>query len=299
MSPQETPLRSRDEVSARLLTASAKHSFDPTVDVDWDAPLVEGLPAMPFHRVSLYGTKLWDGLTDEQRVQLSFNETASMLSVGLWFEIVLMQLLARYVQRMDIRRPHAQYALTEVGDETRHSVMFARTLTKLGCPDYRPGRKLQRLGTLYGHAAGGPSLFASVLVVEETLDRLQRESMADESIQPLLRTISRIHVVEEARHVSYARDQVARTVPKLTRSQLELHRVITATVAATVVDAYVRPRTYLAVGLDPAEAKAVARANPHHKEARRWMAERITGFLSEVGLIGGRSVELWRRADLL
>ncbi|SHN47196.1 AurF N-oxygenase family protein [Cryptosporangium aurantiacum] len=298
MSPS-APLRDRDEVGARLLTASARHSFDPAVDVDWDAPLVDGAPAMPLHRVTLYGTPLWDELTEEQRIALSFHETASMLSIGLWFEIVLMQLLARYVQRMDIRRPHAQYALTEVGDETRHSVMFARTITKLGCPDYRPGRRLQRLGSLYGHLSSGPSLFASVLVVEETLDRLQREGMADETVQPLLRTVSRIHVVEEARHVSYARSEVARTVPKLSRSQLELHRLVTASVAAIVVDAYVRPRAYASIGLDPERARAEARANPHHRETRRWMAERITGFLSEVGLIGGRSTQIWRRADLL
>ncbi|GAA3388914.1 AurF N-oxygenase family protein [Cryptosporangium minutisporangium] len=298
MSPS-APLRNRDEVGARLLTASARHSFDPAVDVDWDAPLVDGAPAMPLHRVTLYGTPLWDELSEEQRIALSFHETASMLSVGLWFEIVLMQMLARYVQRMDVRRPHAQYALTEVGDETRHSVMFARTLTKLGCPDYRPGRHLQRLGGLYGHLSGGPSLFASVLVVEETLDRLQREGMADETVQPLLRTVSRIHVVEEARHVSYARDEVARTVPKLTKAQLELHRLVTASVAAIVVDAYVRPRAYASIGLDPARARAEARANPHHRETRRWMAERITAFLTEVGLLGGRSEKIWRRADLL
>ena len=39
-------------------------------------------------------------------------------------------------------------------------------------------------------------MFASVLVAEETTDRLQRESMHDERVQPMLRAVSRVHVVE-------------------------------------------------------------------------------------------------------
>jgi hypothetical protein len=180
-------LRERDRISARLLTASAKHSFDPAVEVDWDAPLVPGLYGLPAERVSLYGTSLWDGLTEEQRVELSIHETAAVLGLGLWFETLLMQVLARYALRLDIRAPHGQYALTEIGDETRHSVMFGRTLTKLGVPDYRPGPRLARIGQVYAHVAGGPSMFAGTLVVEETLDRIQRELMVDSTVQPLLR----------------------------------------------------------------------------------------------------------------
>ena len=49
-------------------------------------------------------------------------------------------------------------------------------------------------------------MFASVLVVEETTDRLQRSMLDDDDIQPFIRMINRIHVVEEARHVRYARN---------------------------------------------------------------------------------------------
>src|SRR4051795_13228009 len=85
----------RDVTAARLLKSSAKNSYDPYVDVDWDAPLAEGKAYMPLERVSLYGTDLWTRLTPEQRIELSKHEIASIMSVGLWFEIVLMHLLAR------------------------------------------------------------------------------------------------------------------------------------------------------------------------------------------------------------
>jgi polyphosphate kinase 2 (PPK2 family) len=74
---------------------------------------------------------------------------------------------------------------------------------------------------------------------------------------------------------------------------------VTAVVAATVMDILVHPRAYAAVGLDPREARKVALANPHHHESRRWMAEKIVAFLDEVGMIGGPSKAIWKRAHLI
>lgn len=293
-------LESRDEVADRLLQSSQRHSYDPVVDVDWDAPLDPALPALPWHRVSLYGSALWEQLDEAQRVQLSWHELASISSVGLWFELILMQGLLRHAYDRDPHTPHVQYALTEIGDETRHSVMFARA-AELLAPGarYRPAARTHQLGRLYKTVAAGPALFASVLVAEETLDRLQREMLRTDGLLPLAQRVSRIHVTEEARHVSYARAAVTRQVPRLSRSQLEAARVATAVTSAYVVDSFLDPRVYAAVGLDPAVAARVARRNPAHVETRLWMAEKVVGFLRDAGLVRGPSTAVWRRAGLL
>jgi para-aminobenzoate N-oxygenase AurF len=289
----------RDATAARLLKSSAKNSYDPHVDVDWDAPLAEGKAYMPLERVSLYGTDLWAKLTPEQRIELSKHEIASIMSVGLWFEIVLMHLLARYVFDLDARTEHAQYALTEIGDETRHSVMFARTADRLGVPRYGVPKVVHRAAKVFGATAGGPSMFASVLVAEETTDRLQRSMMDDDGIQPLIRSVNRIHVVEEARHVRFAKEEVLRTTPELSKTALRGHRLRTALVAYGVIDSMVDPRIYRSVGIDPRQGRAAALANPHFHETRRWMAGKIVPFLRDAGLIGGRSEGIWRHAHLI
>ncbi|MFC4854730.1 AurF N-oxygenase family protein [Actinophytocola glycyrrhizae] len=291
--------KDRDVTAERLLDSSMRNSYDPDVDVDWNAPLVDGLGFMPAERMSLYGTHLWDRLTPEQRLELSKHEIGSITSVGLWTEIVLMQLLARYAADLDPRSPHTHYALTEIGDETRHAIMFGKGLTRLGLPAYGPPRVVRVPAKVFGAVIGGPAMFASVLVVEETTDRLQRSMLDDERIQPLIRMINRIHVVEEARHVRYAREELVRGLGKLSRSALEVHRLVTAVVAMTVMDILVHPGAYAAVGLDPREAREVALANPHHHESRRWMAEKVVAFLDEVGMIGGPSKAIWKRAHLI
>jgi hypothetical protein len=287
-------------VAARLLRSSERLSYDPVTDVDWDAPLDPTLYATPEHRVSLYGTALWREMTPEQRVALSWHEFASTASVGLWFEIILMQGLLRYAYDQDPHSKHVQYCLTEIGDETRHSIMFARAADALAPgARYRPTRLIHQLGRLYKTVAAGPSLFASVLVAEETLDRMQRELMDTDDLLPLARQVARIHVTEEARHVAYARTAVERQVPKLSRTQLELHRSLTLVTSLCVVESFLDPAVYRAVGLDQARAVHEARHNPHHRESRLWMAERVTGFLQEAGLLGGPVARGWRRAGLL
>ncbi len=288
-----------NQVAERLLDASVRNTYDPRLDIDWHAPTVEGKAYMPLERVSLYGTELWERLSPEQRVELSKHEMGSIASVGLWFEIILIQLLARYAYDLDPRTAHAQYALTEIGDETRHSIMFAKAIERFDVPAYGPPRVVHRLGRVYKGIAGGPSMFAAVLVAEEATDRLQRATMDDPNMQPLIRMVNRIHVIEEARHVRYAREEVIRAVPTLNRAQLGFHRAATALVAFAVMDSLINPRVYRSVGIDPRQGRAAALANPHFQETRRWMTEKVVGFLDETGMIGGPSKALWRRGFMM
>ena len=299
-SPAVRAAQDRERLATRLLRSSERHSYDPVVDLDWAAPLDPTVPAMPLHRLSLYGTPLWESLDDERRVQLSWHEWASITSVGLWFEVILMQGLLRYVYDRSPHSAHAQYGLTEVGDETRHAVMFGRIAEQLAPgARYRPSARVHSLGRLFKTLGSGPAFFSATLVAEETLDRLQRDMQDDPSILALTRDSSRIHVTEEARHVSYAREAVLRQTPQLGRAALSWHRQVAAIAATLIVDSFVDPAVYTAVGLDSAEAVRQVKASPYHAATRRWMGEKVTAFLRDTGMIGGSSTLLWRRASLI
>jgi hypothetical protein len=289
----------REVTAARLLKISAGNSYDPDVDIDWRAPLDPDRMFAPEHRLSLSGTPLWDGLSRQQRVELSKHEVASIASVGIWFEMLLMRLLLRHISDQDPRTGHVQYALTEVGDECRHSIMFARMIEAFGTPAYRPAPLERALGRYLGATAGGVQTFAAALIAEEILDALQREAMADESLQPLVRMVSRIHVVEEARHIRYARDELARQVAAAGPVSLAYSRLMIGRAAYTVTHSLIHPGAYAAVGLDPVQARAAAWRNPAFRETLRWSAERITVYLQELGLVAGPARRLWRSSALL
>jgi hypothetical protein len=289
----------REKTAERLLNSSADKFYDPDVDIDWEAPLQDGKYYAPDRRISLYGTELWDKMTPEQRVELGKHEVASVASNGIWFEVLLMQMLLKEVYRIDPTTRHAQYALTEIADECRHSTMFARAIEKVGAPAYGPPPILRQLGKLLPVVGYGPALYGSILIAEEILDRIQRESMADENVQPLVRMVNRIHVLEEARHVTFARQEVVRGMSQLRKWELPYQRLLISIVAFSITRSLINPRVYRAVGLDPKQAHEVALNNPHHQETLRWSGERIMKFLGEAGLVAAPGMHWWRRAHLL
>ncbi|GIF05595.1 AurF N-oxygenase family protein [Actinoplanes siamensis] len=290
----------RDRTATRLLRSSAEHSYDPEIEIDWDAPFVAGKFFVPEHRSSLYGTALWDRLTADQRIELTKHEVASIAGLGVWFETILMQLLIRGYSKQDPTAPHAQYALTEIGDECRHSVMFGRLIGRLDTPVYRPDGVNEFLGRWIAHTATGPRMFAAILIAEEILDTLQREAMADQNVQPLVRMVSRIHVVEEARHVRYAREELARQIRSASRSRLTFDRLVIARAAYLTGTRLVDPRVYRVVGISPEQGRRAARANPYHQETMRWAGERVVAYLADLDLIGGGPAKaLWKASGLL
>ncbi|HKT02687.1 MAG TPA: diiron oxygenase [Rugosimonospora sp.] len=290
---------SREQTATRLLDASVRHSYDPAVQIDWSAPLDPDRFWIPPERSSLYGTDLWQQLSHEQRVELTKHEVASAASCGVWFETILMEMLLRQYYDQDPRSRHAQYALTEVADECRHSIMFGRLIEKLDCPPYRAGWVDHNLGRYLKATATGPQMYAAILIAEEILDTFQREIMADDTLQPLIRMVARIHVVEEARHVRYARDELVRQSTSGWPWTRAYTRLSVGWSAYVIADRLYHPDIYAAVGIPPAVGRAAARANPHHQATMRWAAAKVSGYLTDLGLIAGPTRAFWRRANLI
>ncbi|MFI9272859.1 diiron oxygenase [Kitasatospora sp. NPDC052896] len=294
-----TALAAREQNAQRLLTVSARHSHDPLTEVDWDAPIDPEQFAIPPHRVSLYGTQLWHGLTPRQRAQLSVHELASVTAAGIWFELILMDGLVRHVYDGDLTTRHAQYALTEVADECRHSTMFARYITRTGYPSARPSRRAHRRGKLHLLLNDTTLTFAGAIFVEEFTDAMQREMIRDESLQPLARSIARIHVIEEARHIGYAKPELARRWARMSPARRAVFRQVIAVLAYEAVNEVINPRVYALAGLDPRQARTIAAQNPNWQATKADWARKAVSFFTELGIIDRHSQALWRRASLL
>jgi hypothetical protein len=286
-------------IAERLLKSSARQSYDPEVDIDWDAPIPADKWGMQPERMSLYGTGLWEALSEEQRIELSRHEVASIASVGLWFELLLMQMMLRDLYDDDPTGAHMHYALTEVADECRHSTMFGKSIAHFGVPAYGPPQRIHRLGRLFSTVVRGPSAYASILVAEEILDTWQRDLMKDERVQPVTRMVARIHVLEEARHMTFARDEVQRRLSGLSERQVRWQAMLTAQTSFMVARSLVNPEVYRSVGIDPREGRRAALANPHYRETMQWMGEKPLAFLRANDLLPRSQERVWRASLLL
>ncbi|MFI9026944.1 diiron oxygenase [Streptomyces sp. NPDC053560] len=292
-------LKDREQVAERLLDSSAKHSFDPDTELDWDAPMEEGKWFWPPELVSLYDTPLWHRMPEEQRIELSKHEAASLASLGIWFEIILMQLLTRHIYDKSPTSSHVRYALTEIADECRHSNMFARLISRSGAPVYPVSKTHHNLGRLFKTVSTTPGSFTATLLGEEILDWMQRLTFPDERIQPLVRGVTRIHVVEEARHVRYAREELRRQMTTAPRWSCEFTRLTSGEFARVFSQAFINPMVYTNVGLNRAEAVAQVKASGHRREVMQTGAKRLTDFLDEIGVLRGPGRKLWQSSGLL
>ncbi|MGW9120642.1 AurF N-oxygenase family protein [Streptomyces sp. NPDC055663] len=293
------PLRDREQIAERLLDSSAKHSFDPDKELDWDAPVEDGKWFWPPELVSLYDTPLWRKMSEEQRMELSRHEAASLASLGIWFEIILMQLLVRHIYDRPVTSNHVRYALTEIADECRHSMMFGRMIKWGGSPDYPVPRVYHNLARVLKTISTTPGSFAATLLGEEILDWMQRLTFPDERVQTLIRGVTRIHVVEEARHVRYAREELRRQMVTAPRWERELTRLSCGEAARVFSVCFVNPRVYENVGLDRHEAVAQVKASGHRAEVMQSGAKRLTDFFDDIGVLNGVGRRLWKSSGLL
>jgi hypothetical protein len=292
-------LADREVVAERLLRTSRKHSFDPETDVDWAAPVDPDLWFMPPATVSLYETPLWETMTHRQRVELSKHEVARLVSVGIWSEMALMRALVSHAYRRSWDSQHVAYALTEVADECRHSIMFGKGLRKAGVRPSWPGVLEYQVGKLAGSLYAPVEIFAGTLLVEEYTDALQRIALEDEQIQPWVRQINRIHVIEEARHVKFAREELKRLVVRARPARVHAVGASMAVFAKRLTDWMVFADAYAAVGLDPRTAVRTAKASEHRRATSKFLYRRLTAFYAELGMLDGIGGVAWRRFGLV
>ncbi|MFI7361148.1 diiron oxygenase [Streptomyces sp. NPDC050149] len=297
--PEDQDRLAGEDVARRLLDSAAKLSYDPATEVDWDTPMDTAHHGASPEWSTLYGTAYWQELTDDQRKALTRQEAASVASTGIWFEMILQQMVLRDMYAKDPTDPRFQWALTEVADECRHSIMFARGAAKLGAPAYRPRRPVVELGRAFKTLAFGEAAYAAILVAEEVLDVMQRDWMRDERVAPFVRTINNIHVVEESRHMKFARDETRRRLRTAGPLRRQINSLVVAIASYYIVTSMVNADVYANAGLDGARARAEAKANEHHKSLMRSSCSGLMEFLASARLLTRPALFFYKRAHLI
>ncbi|MFW0789245.1 AurF N-oxygenase family protein [Gordonia sp. CPCC 205333] len=279
----------RQKTAQRLLRSTAERAYNPELDIDWDQPLADDKRWLPPHRQTMYGTKTWDAMSEDERDELGRHEAVAILSFGLYAEVGLSMMLMRAVlENPDLVDDHCRYALAEVGEETRHSTMFSRLVNKTGLEPYTYPKSLLKLVRLVGLVPLGPASYAGTLLIEEVLDRLQREASADESIQPHFRQLMKIHVLEEARHITYAREEMVRSMEAHGKVYNAIHRGAFAVMVFGVLPALVTPKVYRSTGIGMMRGLIESQLSPEYRKRAVFAGEPLLRFCYEAGFIKGR-----------
>lgn len=278
--------------ATQLIAASERLTLDPFRDVDWSIEVCDDSQYhLPPEKLPLFGTPQWNAMTETERRTYSRHECAAVCAAGIWFENKLMQIVLRHLAAMPVTDPAHRYLLVEVADECRHSTMFGEYIRRAGTPAYAPesgGSGLDAVDDLPGGRAMG---YLLILAVEELLDTTNRATMRDDTIHPVSRQIAKLHVLEEARHVSFAKTYLTEVWPTLPADE----RAEAAEIAPFAVDYVARlmvnDDVYAELGI--ADGGDAARANPHHQSRIVGDLAKLTEFLTKLGVIDDTNRDAW------
>ena len=207
----------------RLNQQSVRKHFDAYEDVPWDKyPIDPADPRWELTDIDPLGRTDWyRSLPQPTRAKLGLETVASKMQVGYFFEGVLKRGLLEHATRLPAGSPELRYVYHEVIEEAQHSLMFQEFAGRAGYDTVPSLPRKARVGSrrVVKVARVFPELFfIFVLGGEDPVDHIQREALRnrkDGSMHPLLERIMRIHVTEEARHLSFARHWLKRAVPEL------------------------------------------------------------------------------------
>ena len=263
----------------QLIAASERQTHDPFREIDWSLPIDDSAFHLPQEVLSLYGTPIWESMSETERMTYSRHEAAAMFAAGIWFENALMQIVLRHLVDIDVKDPIHRYLLIEVADECRHSAMFGEYIRRAGTPSYAPCRPVVVDETDSGRALS----YLLILAIEEMLDHVNKATMRDHEVHEITRQISRLHVLEEARHVSFAKSYLAEVWPTLDHEQQTIVSEAAPVLVADVVSLSLNPEVFDELGI--CGGSDVARANPHHRATIVAGLAKLTSFLREIGVI--------------
>ena len=284
--------------AAQLVAASERLTLDPFRDVDWSIEVADDdRYHLPPEKLPLFGTAQWEAMTEAERRTYSRHECAAVCAAGIWFENKLMQIVLRHLATLPVTDPSHRYLLVEVADECRHSTMFGEYIRRAGTPAYAPetgGSGLDAVDDLPGGRAMG---YLLILAVEELLDTTNRATMRDASLHPVSQQIAKLHVLEEARHVSFAKTYLMEMWPTLPESERADAAAIAPIAVDYVAQLMVNDDVYAELGIDG--GGDAARANPLHRARIVGDLAKLTDFLTKLGVIDDAHRTEWVERGLV
>ncbi|GAA3101024.1 diiron oxygenase [Nonomuraea salmonea] len=290
-------------VIERLSKASVDKHWEPYRDIPWDDPEFHVDPSDPRWELPgvdrLGGHPWYRAQPPEVRARIGLWRVATAMKIGLQFENLLKRGLLNYAYRLPNGSPEFRYVYHETIEEGHHGMMFQEFVNRTGMPIRGMPRPLSAVAQVapWIPLVSTELFFVFVLGGEDPIDHVQRRVLKDgRPHHPLEETIMRIHVAEEARHISFARHYLRNRVPRMPayrRFLLGLFAPVVLGVMARIMLA--PPGPMIRRFRIPASVVAdVYLRDPDAGREIRDSVARTRELCAEVGLVNAVSRRVWK-----
>jgi hypothetical protein len=256
----------------------AEKRIDWSLEVDPDDPMQIAEEMLP-----LYGTPLYQQLSERQRSDLRYHSQVHNLSQFLHGEQGALVCSARIVQ--DVPTLESKfYAATQVMDEARHVEAYRRLLKDKFRFVYPISPPLQRLleQALTDKRWDFTYLGMQVLIEGLALAAFQR--IRDYSKSPLCQAVNAYVMQDEARHVAFGRIALRDYYPQLTEAERREREEFVIEGSYFLRDRLNSAEMWERIGIDPKDAMAAHAASEGQVRFRKRLFSRIVPTVKDIGL---------------
>ncbi|GIH60766.1 AurF N-oxygenase family protein [Microbispora siamensis] len=311
--PKTTASREKDEhvaarsayeaVIERLSKASVDKHWEPYVDIPWDDPEFHVDQADPRWELPpadrLGGHPWYRSRSPEVRARIGLWRVATAMKIGLQFENLLKRGLLNYAYRLPNGSPEFRYVYHETIEEGHHGMMFQEFVNRTKLPIRGMPGPLSLLAQVvpWIPLISTELFFVFVLGGEDPIDHVQRTTLKSGRIRhPLEETIMRIHVAEEARHISFARHYLRRRVPRMPRHRRFALSVLTPLIIGLMARIMLSPPGSMirAFRIPDDVVREVYVDNPETAAQTRDSVSRTRELCADLGMMNPVSRRLWR-----
>lgn len=293
---------------ARLCAASVVRRYEAYRDIAWDDPEMRVDPDDPRWQLPadhpLGSTDWYKAQPSGKRSRLGLNMTAGFCYTGRVFEGVLSRGLLRFAATQPHNSLEYRFAYHEIIEEAHHSLMFQEFVNRTRLPvPVVTAEFVQATSSIAEYGTTFPELlFVYALGGEDPIDYVQREGYRKRSdSHPLIQRISQIHIVEEARHVAFARSYLRLNVPKLSDAKRAEMSLAVPAILGVLSRLMMQPPGHIieTYGIPSDVVDEAFTNNPAHRELVVASLSKIRALCEELGLMTAAASQLWEQAGLL
>lgn len=280
-------MNSLSETVQRLCEVSEKNYLNPYSYISWPQSMDMNQLFMSPELLSIYGTPIYDSLSEEQINTLSFFEAINFFSLNIHGEKSLVEGIAKRLYSKDFKEI-ASYLHHFLDEENKHMIYFGGFCRRYAGKVYRDRKML--IPREYAAGEEDFLFFARIMIFEEIVDVYNIRMAADERIEATARKINNIHHLEEARHLVFGRLLVEHLFEKHSRvwtaQVLEGVQKYLKNYVVSTWKEYYNPDVYKDGKLDsPYDLVEAAWNNEDTRQLRRNVSARVVSFLKERKMI--------------
>src|SRR3989441_8789116 len=271
-----------------LYDKGKKQQWDAAVRIDWSLDLDPENPQQIDDRlIPIYGSAVWNRLTDKEKVRLRHHQQAQSLSQFMHGEQGALMAAARIVQTVpDLDAKF--YAATQVMDEARHVEAYARLLNeKLGIAyPITPGLKALLETVLSDRRWDMTYLGMQILIEGLALAAFQR--IRDYAKNRLAASVNAYVMQDEARHVAFGRLALRDFYPQLSDAERAEREEFVIEACYHMRDRFNQREVWETLGLPVEECIQATLQSDQMKQFRTRLFTRIVPTVKDIGLWGQR-----------